>query len=170
MARIDPLEETEFSEELKKQFSFIEETMGFVPNSLKTMARIPGLVSAFTHLSSVILGNSILPSELRGMIALMASTGAECRYCQAHTSATAANAGVTDEKLSAIWNFESSEHFNDSERAALRFAFHSGQVPNLSEGQRRHQSQHGCLQHLWDSSPFLFLDFAFFLLSQAFCA
>ena len=24
----------------------------------------------------------------------------------------------------------SSEHFNDSERAALRFAFHSGQVPN----------------------------------------
>ena len=130
MARVDPLEETELSEELKKQFSFNEETMGFIPNSLKTMARIPGLVSAFTHLSSVILGNDILPAELRGMIALMASTGAECRYCQAHTSATTARAGVTDEKLSAIWNFESSGHFNDSERAALRFAFHSGQTPN----------------------------------------
>jgi len=130
MARVNPLEENEFSEEIRQQFTIMEEAMGFIPNSLKTMARVPGLVNAFTNLGSVILGNDILPPELRGMVSLMASTGAECRYCQAHTSAATARAGVSDEKLSAIWDFESSELFSESERAALRLAFHAGQIPN----------------------------------------
>ena len=130
MPRIDPIAETEISEEIRERFVFIEQVMGFVPNSLKTMARIPGLVKAFTDLSSVVLGNDILPAELRSMVSLMVSSGAECRYCQAHSTSSAARAGVSDQKLSDIWNFETSDLFPEPERAALRFAFRAGQIPN----------------------------------------
>jgi len=130
MPRIDPIAETEISEEIRERFVFIEQVMGFVPNSLKTMARIPGLVKAFTDLSSVVLGNDILPAELRSMVSLMVSSGAECRYCQAHSTSSAARAGVSDQKLSDIWNFETSDLFPEPERVALRFAFHAGQIPN----------------------------------------
>ena len=130
MARVNPLEDDNLPHHLSERFSFVEEILGFIPNSLKTMARIPGLVEAFSDLSSVVLGNSVLPAELRGLISLMVSTGAECRYCQAHTSSSALQAGVKSEKLSDIWNFETSSLFTDSEVVALRFAFHAGQIPN----------------------------------------
>ncbi len=130
MARVKPLDESDLPQDLSERFSFVEEALGFIPNSLKTMARIPGLVEAFTDLSSVVLGNAILPAGLRGMVSLMVSTGAECRYCQAHTSSSASQAGVKNEKLSEIWNFENSSLFTDAERSALRFAFHAGQIPN----------------------------------------
>ena len=38
--------------------------------------------------------------------------------------------GVEDEKIAAIWEFESSDLFSDAERAALSFAQAAAQVPN----------------------------------------
>ena len=46
MAHMEPLDESELAE-FEEVFSAIGETMGFVPNSLKTMARRPDLVRAF---------------------------------------------------------------------------------------------------------------------------
>ena len=66
------------------------------------------------------------------MVALISSASAGCRYCQAHTGHSAERLGVSEEKLADIWNFETSEHFDDAERAALRLAFHAGQVPNAA--------------------------------------
>ena len=44
MARLDPLP-MEASPELVDEFAFFERTLGFVPNSLLTMARRPGLAN-----------------------------------------------------------------------------------------------------------------------------
>jgi alkylhydroperoxidase family enzyme len=38
--------------------------------------------------------------------------------------------GVPDEKISAVWEFETSELYDDAERAALRFARDASLVPN----------------------------------------
>lgn len=130
MARIEPLPSsslTDFSE----QFALVEGVMGFLPNSMPTMARVPGLFEAFSAMGVAVIGNSSLPTGLVQMVAQIASSAAGCRYCQAHTAHTAERMGISDEKLGDLWLFETSEHFSDAERAALRLAFHAGQAPNV---------------------------------------
>jgi uncharacterized peroxidase-related enzyme len=129
MARISP-RPTEELGHLQERFELTSAMMGFVPNSIPTMARIPGLAEAFSDLGGVIFSNSTLPVGLNQMVAQVASTAAGCRYCQAHTAHTAKNMGISEEKLADLWLWETSEHFSDAERAALTLAFHAGSVPN----------------------------------------
>lgn len=106
--------------------------MGFVPNSMLTMARVPGLMEQFQALAGSIFTNGLIEPALVQMVAQVTSSAAGCRYCQAHTAHSAERLGVPEEKLADLWLFETSEHFSDAERAALRLAFHSGQVPNAA--------------------------------------
>jgi alkylhydroperoxidase family enzyme len=131
MARIEPLPPEQLTDHAER-FALVESFMGFVPNSMQTMARIPGLVEAFGDLGGVVLANPRLPVGLTQMVAHVASNAAGCRYCQAHTAHTAGKFGVPDEKLADLWNWEESEHFDDAERAALTLAFHAGSVPNVA--------------------------------------
>ncbi len=131
MARVEPLAREDLAE-FEDGFAMVEQMMGFVPNSMFTMARVPGLLPAFQQLGRAVLGNSLIPLDLAQMVAQVASTAAGCRYCQAHTAHTAERAGVAEAKLAELWNFETSEHFDDAERAALRLALHAGSVPNVA--------------------------------------
>ncbi len=131
MARVDPLPREELAE-FEDRFAIVEQMMGFVPNSMFTMARVPGLLGAFQQLGVAVLGNSLIPRELAQMVAQVASTAAGCRYCQAHTGHTAERAGVPAEKLAELWTFETSDQFDDAERAALRLALNAGSVPNTA--------------------------------------
>ena len=131
MARIDPLPREALAE-FEDRLAFVEASMGFVPNSMHTMARVPGLLDGFMALGGAVLANDLVPGDLKQMIAMITSAAAGCRYCQAHTGHTAHRQGVPEHKLEAIWQFETSEHFSEAERAALRLAFHAGQVPNAA--------------------------------------
>ena len=131
MAHIDPLDRSDLPQH-EEQFARLEEVMGFVPNSMKTMARVPGLVESLGALAGTVVMTGLIPRDLVQMVAMMVSTGSGCRYCQAHTSHSAARLGVSEDKLAEIWAFETSEQFDDAERAALRLAFHAGQVPNAA--------------------------------------
>ncbi|MEM9465153.1 MAG: carboxymuconolactone decarboxylase family protein [Actinomycetota bacterium] len=108
-----------------------ETMLGFVPESSKTMARVPGLLEGYVGLGMAVIGNGLIDQQLTQLIAHMASAGAGCRYCQAHTVAHAEKLGVDAAKLTDLWSFETSPHFDDAERVALRLAFHAGQQPNL---------------------------------------
>lgn len=131
MARIDPLSRHEL-EEFEPGFVMVEQVMGFVPNSMFTMARVPGLLRSFQSLAGTILMNGLISPELTQMVAQVASTAAGCRYCQAHTAHSAERLGVSEEKLTDLWLFETSDHFDAAERAALRLAFHAGSQPNVA--------------------------------------
>lgn len=131
MPRLKPLPREEVTE-LEPFFAMIEEAVGFLPNSLLTMARWPELLQAFSGLAGTIASGK-LPQELRMLVAFMASNAAGCQYCQAHTSHSAAKVGVSREKLQAIFEFESSSLFSELERAALRLAARSTMVPNAVE-------------------------------------
>lgn len=113
-------------------FALVEAYMGFVPTSLRTMARVPGLLDGFTGLTAVVFLNDLLPGLLKQMIGFVASAAAGCRYCQAHTVAHAHHLGVDADKLADLWSFETSPHFDAAERAALRLALHAGQHPNAA--------------------------------------
>ncbi len=131
MTRIIPLTRSDLAH-YEEGFKAVEAFMGFVPSSLYAMARVPGLLDAFTALAGTIFLNDLLPVDIKQLIGSMASAGAGCRYCQAHTVAHAQHLGVSPEKLQALWSFETSERYTDAERTALRLAFHSGQHPNAA--------------------------------------
>ena len=68
--------------------------------------------------------------ELNMMVFTMASLTAGCRHCQAHGAYGLDKMGVPMEKIRSIWSFETSDAFDDRERAALRFAMASAASPN----------------------------------------
>ena len=55
MARIKPILR-EDAPELEDVFSRAEQALGFVPNSFFAMARVPGILRAFTRLAREVIG------------------------------------------------------------------------------------------------------------------
>jgi len=131
MARIEPLPLSEL-EQHDERFELTRSLMGFLPNSMPTMARVPGLVEAFSDLGAAVIANQNLSPELVEMVAQITSSAAGCRYCQAHTGHVLERLGTPGEKIADLWLFETSEHFSDAERAALRLAFNAGLTPNAA--------------------------------------
>ncbi|XUU61178.1 carboxymuconolactone decarboxylase family protein [Erythrobacter sp. HA6-11] len=132
MTRIPPLAPAEaFGGDENAEFA--RQLMGYVPNSVLTMAHWPELLTAFRGLVSVIYGESRLDNGFKRLIGHAASLAAGCRYCQAHTAHGAEGLGVSEAKLSALYDFEASAEFTEAERAALALAFAAGATPNAAE-------------------------------------
>ncbi|MFM8349802.1 MAG: carboxymuconolactone decarboxylase family protein [Actinomycetales bacterium] len=135
MAHVDPLTAEDLVE-LDGHFDQrYNQTIGFTPNSLKTMARRPEIVIALGDLITVIWRTGTVPAGTKALVALMASTAAGCRYCQAHEAVDAQAHGVPEEKVRAIWEFETSSQYDSAERAALRFARDAAVLPNATTEQ-----------------------------------
>ncbi|WP_394196976.1 carboxymuconolactone decarboxylase family protein [Litoreibacter albidus] len=133
MTRIPPADPNAYSDATKAFLQAREEVLGFVPNSIKVMARRPSVGEAYVKLSdAVIFGPEMTtPVILRRMVQHMASFAAGCLYCQAHTAKIVAELSEDEQKMTQIWEFETNDLFSDAERAALRFAMSAAAVPNL---------------------------------------
>jgi uncharacterized peroxidase-related enzyme len=118
--------------EFEESFSMIEEAAGFIPNSMLTMGRVPGILRAFSGLTAAVLGNGSVSRELKQLVAFVSSQSAGCRYCQAHTAHAAHESGVAEQKIQAAFEFETSELFDEREKAALRVAADAGLAPNAT--------------------------------------
>ena len=120
--------------EVKNELDFVAAAMGFEPNSMKIMAHRPNILRGFLALMGAIIGpDAVLDPGLRQMIAHIASSAAGCQYCQAHTAHGADHAGVSQEKIEALWSYADSPAFTEAERAALSLAQAGGSVPNQAE-------------------------------------
>ena len=128
MSHLTPLSPDSVGE-LEPILRLVAGAMGFVPNSLLTMARWPELVRAFVPLAGLVNAPGRVPAPTKSLVALVASRAAGCSYCQAHTSHTAAHRGVPAEKVAAAFEFETSPLFDAAERAALRYARDASVVP-----------------------------------------
>jgi uncharacterized peroxidase-related enzyme len=128
MARVPPVPREDVPE-LEDAFAPVEQRMGFLPNSMLTMAHRPEILRAVAGLSQAARTGAVSP-ELKELVALVASTAAGCRYCQAHTASNATRKGAHAEKIAQVWSYESSDLFSDADRAALRLAHHAALVPN----------------------------------------
>lgn len=130
MAHIDPLP-ADHTPELGDTFRHFEEILGFVPNSLLTLQRRPKIVEAFGQLTEAVMDpeGSVDPAFKR-LLAHFASRAAGCQYCEAHSLVAAGISGLSEAKLEALWEYQTSEHYSEAERAALDFALAAGSVPN----------------------------------------
>ncbi len=110
---------------------FFNETLGFCPNSVKTMYHRPAIANAFIALNQAVMENKgRVTSDLKRMVGYVSSHAAGCRYCQAHTIRAAVRYGAADEKLRNIWSFQTHPAFSTAERAALSFAIAASSIPN----------------------------------------
>lgn len=130
MPRLQALSENDLPH-AQDSFASMRQVYGFVPASVLTMYRRPGLAEAFGALfQAAMTEHQLVPLELKWLVAHAASRGAACTYCQADTASNGAHSGLDPQKVDAVWEFETSEIYSDAERAALRVAFASGMVPN----------------------------------------
>ena len=72
--------------------------------------------------------------QLNMMVFTISSLTAGCRHCQAHGAYGLDRMGVPIDKIQALWSFETSDLFDDRERAALRFGVAAGSTPNSVDG------------------------------------
>lgn len=129
-ARIAPLP-AENSPELREQFEAIKKSLGFVPNSMLIMQRVPKMVRAFAALSAAVWDpEGKVDRGFKRLVAHVSSRSAGCQYCMAHTAGGALRFGIADEKLAAVWDYQTSPLFDAAERAALDFAVAASCVPN----------------------------------------
>ena len=131
MAHVYPLPRDAVPE-FKDRFTHYERTRGFVPNSILTMQRRPAIALAFMDLNRAVLYEGSAPEELKMLVSLIASQAAGCRYCQAHMANLSSIYKASDQKIRAVWEFETSSLFSEAERAALRLAHKAALVPNES--------------------------------------
>jgi len=130
MAHLDPLP-AETTPELKEDFAIFEHILGFVPNSLLTMQRMPKMVRGFGELTKAVMDpDGAVDLGFMRLIAHFASRAAGCQYCEAHSLVAAKIHGIEQDKLDAIWVYQTSPLYSEAERAALDFALAAGAVPN----------------------------------------
>ncbi len=123
--------QNENDNDFRELIKFFDETLGFCPNSVKTMYHRPAIAYAFIELNKAVMENKgRVTSSLKRLIGYISSHAAGCRYCQAHTIRAAERYGAEAEKMENIWEFRTHDAFSDAERAALEFSLAASSVPN----------------------------------------
>ncbi len=67
--------------------------------------------------------------ELNLMVFTVTSLSSGCRHCTAHGAYGLTGFGVELDKITALWDWPRSEHFDARDRAALDFAVAAGSTP-----------------------------------------
>ncbi len=129
MPHMQPLSFDDVPEDIQERFVHYKNTRGFTPNSIQTMARRPNIVRAFMQLNQAVLYDGTVDEELKMLVSLIASQVSGCRYCQAHMANLSKIYKASEDKISNLWEFETSDLFSAAEKAALRLAYHGAMAP-----------------------------------------
>lgn len=130
MAHLEPLPPST-TPELADDFAIFERILGFIPNSLLTMQRKPEIVKGFGALTKAVMSeNGEVDPGFKRVLAHFASRAAGCQYCEAHSLVAAKIHGISDDKVAAVWEYQTSPLYTEGERAALDYALAAGAVPN----------------------------------------
>jgi alkylhydroperoxidase family enzyme len=122
--------------ELEEDFAIFERILGFVPNSLLTMQRRPKMVTGFGELTNAVMDpDGVVDLGFMRLVAHFASRAAGCQYCEAHSLIAAEIHGIEQEKLDAIWEYQTSPLYTEAERVALDFSLAAGAVPNAVDSE-----------------------------------
>jgi len=130
MARITPITEAE-APGLQASFERYKKHLGFVPNSVLILQRRPQMVLALGQLIAAAWApDSTVDADFKRLIAYMAGHAAGCQYCVAHQVSGALHLDVDEQKIAAIWDYETSPLYSEGERVAMEYARAAAAVPN----------------------------------------
>ena len=122
MPRIRYIEENEKTEETRALIASAEKTGAPDPRVVSIMTRHPTAGTGWVRYWNALLYEGLLPHTLKELCRIFISMEHECGYCSTVRSKVAQEQGLTEEKVMALPEFETSPLFDDRERAALRYA------------------------------------------------
>ena len=118
MSRIHPVDRDTPDEGTRRNFAAIEQLLGSVPGSMRTMAHSPAVLGGYLGLSGA-LRRGLLPGGLQEQIALAIAEANGCDYCLSAHAALGARAGLSPEQIDESRDGHAAEA---KAAAALRFA------------------------------------------------
>ncbi|MCP3673289.1 MAG: carboxymuconolactone decarboxylase family protein [Gammaproteobacteria bacterium] len=131
MAHLQPLSRDDINDaELQTMLDRYQAIRNFVPNSVLTMSRRPNIAKSFAALNQAILYEGTVAEELKMLVSLISSQATGCRYCQSHMANLSSIYKACDEKIAAVWEFQTSDLFSGAEKAALNLALKGSVLPN----------------------------------------
>lgn len=153
MPFITPLNRNDLAP-LEQTLQNTEAFLGFLPNDVLTMAYMPEATKAFMDFCLSLYQNATLPPVLLHRVGMVASAASGCRYCTAHLANKLFAEGGDADKIADIWSYQTSELFDEAERAALSFAQAAGQSPSQVvqahyDAMRKHFTEHEIVEILF---------------------
>ena len=121
MARIGYVEKENAPDNVKAVYDQLESAFGVVPNVIKGMANSPELLMGFMPYLGATLGPSKVDNATKELAILTTTKLNGCAYCTAHHTGAGKRAGLTDEKIDAVPD-ENSTALDDREKAVVRFS------------------------------------------------
>lgn len=119
MPHVEPLSIDQSPEDAAPVLRAIEEKFGKSLNIFSTLAYVPDALKGVTQIDSAIKEH--LPGRFRELAYYKASAVNGCAYCSHYHKAAAKQAGISDEKLTAIDDSESADIFSEEEQAVLAY-------------------------------------------------
>jgi uncharacterized peroxidase-related enzyme len=94
---------------------------GFQPNIMKDLIARPEIAESLLNMSIAVMRSpdSTVDFGLKWLVAHLCSYAYGCQYCAAHTLKNGETAGLSRNKLDAIWDYERNALFSEAERAAF---------------------------------------------------
>lgn len=146
MARLEPLA-PDANPELQETLQHFEKLLGYVPNTVLILCRIPRLVKGLAQLASALWDPaSEVDRGLKRLVAYTASRTHGSKYSMAHSAESAYRAGIDAAKIDAVDEYRTSPLYTEAERAALDFAVAAASQPNavtdaLFDRMKRHWTE-----------------------------
>ena len=121
MARVTYVSRDQVEEPARSIYESAEQKMGLVINFSKALAHNGHVLQGFMNLTGA-LARSELSPVLRELAFLKASELNGCDYCRHYHHAAGRKAGLSERQVNDLEEFETSDCYDDRQRAAIRFA------------------------------------------------
>lgn len=92
------------------------------PESSAVRAHSPAAFWAFDNAWDKLFRHGVVDHSIKELCRVYVSRSVKCEYCGNQRSEGARSAGMTEGKLDALMNFETSGEYSERERAALSYA------------------------------------------------
>ncbi len=120
MPYVKPLELFNAPEQSKPILKAIQDNFGQSLNIFNTAAYQPDILGGMTQINDGIRND--LPEKFRELAYFMASHINHCNYCSHYHKQAAKKAGLSEEQLAAVENYQKNDKFDDQEKAILSYA------------------------------------------------
>lgn len=119
MPHLPPLQNDEATDAACTALEQLQAKLGRVPSMYRTFAYAPRVLNAAVAMAQAIRAD--LDPKLRELAYLKVTQITDCNVCRHYHDALARKAGVTEQQIRDLANFEASEAYTEVERDVLHF-------------------------------------------------
>jgi uncharacterized peroxidase-related enzyme len=140
MPHVKPLHKMEAHPDTLELLTAIEKKYEGIPSIFAILAYQPDVLTGVATINDGIQKD--LPATLRELAYLKASLVNGCEYCAHHHKKAAKKAGVSEEQLKAIGDYQSSDKFSEVEKHVLAYAEQLTETGNVDASTVESVKQH----------------------------